>query len=608
MQTRKIVLQTILLSIVFLIAGNGFPGSGIAARPHDPVLAAESVRSSLSDALHLLSSQPARSKNKIDEALKRYRTDLAADIAAADASSSSRIDEGFALAQEAAANHDKRRLAEAKSQIWTGILGASYTIVHQSMDHGDADKAEEWLKLREYRKTTRFSLPSTDATLAVSNYKQGIVSKEEAVTLIDSDLLDTYQGRLQKAVQDLRDASAKGFTVRMAENIALIEGYFHILAPAFQEQAGEQNLNALNAMMKELGATVRSGKDPAQKLEQLEKALQGFRAAPLSQEEKTRRAGQLMRFLSLVPVEYGRGVRNGHIVRDFEIVEAVTFTEAASVAFTDLQSDLQKIDGEKSAKVRQRLDELKALLNRANQQTEIASPKTVESAVDEISKLLNEVMPSEWLKQLSAGDLDAIAAVLDQMEAAVAQNDYVAAESARLQTYAILEAGPEPKLVAFAPQFIPRLEGLFWYGLGEYKGLAQLIQNQAELADIRKTRQELDKELANALEAIGGNDSPHAVLINSAIIVFREGLEAVLILAALLAGLQRSEYAHLRRPLWWGSIASLLATAATWILARELLLTLARYGERVEAVVSLMAVILLLLITNWFFHQSYWTD
>jgi high-affinity iron transporter len=34
---------------------------------------------------------------------------------------------------------------------------------------------------------------------------------------------------------------------------------------------------------------------------------------------------------------------------------------------------------------------------------------------------------------------------------------------------------------------------------------------------------------------------------------------------------------------------------------------LARYGERLEAIVSLIAIGVLLLITNWFFHKVYWT-
>jgi high-affinity iron transporter len=38
------------------------------------------------------------------------------------------------------------------------------------------------------------------------------------------------------------------------------------------------------------------------------------------------------------------------------------------------------------------------------------------------------------------------------------------------------------------------------------------------------------------------------------------------------------------------------------------LTSLAQYGEKLEAVVSLIAIGVLLLITNWFFHKTYWND
>jgi high-affinity iron transporter len=46
----------------------------------------------------------------------------------------------------------------------------------------------------------------------------------------------------------------------------------------------------------------------------------------------------------------------------------------------------------------------------------------------------------------------------------------------------------------------------------------------------------------------------------------------------------------------------------TWLLAHGILTALARFGENLEAIVSLIAIGVLLLITNWFFHQLYWTD
>ena len=90
-------------------------------------------------------------------------------------------------------------------------------------------------------------------------------------------------------------------------------------------------------------------------------------------------------------------------------------------------------------------------------------------------------------------------------------------------------------------------------------------------------------------------------------IVFREGLEAVLILAALMAsmvGVQR----RYRRPLLIGVGFALLASVATWVIAQTMLDSLAGFGERLEAIVSLVAIGMLLLILNWFYHRVYWQE
>jgi high-affinity iron transporter len=46
----------------------------------------------------------------------------------------------------------------------------------------------------------------------------------------------------------------------------------------------------------------------------------------------------------------------------------------------------------------------------------------------------------------------------------------------------------------------------------------------------------------------------------------------------------------------------------TWMLAHGILQSLARYGEKLEAIVSVIAIAVLLLIMNWFFHNTYWTS
>jgi high-affinity iron transporter len=194
------------------------------------------------------------------------------------------------------------------------------------------------------------------------------------------------------------------------------------------------------------------------------------------------------------------------------------------------------------------------------------------------------------------------------METAVQQGDYKLAESARLEAYAIFDFGPEPRLLAFAPDQVAHIDGLFWQGYDAQTGLAAAIALQASPQEIAAIRAELDAALAQAQLTLGDLPSaPGAIITNAAIIVFREGLESVVILAALMASMV-GMYARFRKPMVLGVILSIVATAVTWWLAQQILSSLTRFGERLEAVVSLIAIGVLLLITNWFFHKTYWTD
>ncbi len=114
-------------------------------------------------------------------------------------------------------------------------------------------------------------------------------------------------------------------------------------------------------------------------------------------------------------------------------------------------------------------------------------------------------------------------------------------------------------------------------------------------------------QLDAAQNALSGPTSPFAVATNAAIIVFREGLEAVIILAALMASLVGGDRLY-RRPMALGVLLAFVATAATWWVAQQVITSFARYGERLEAVVSLIAIAVLLVITNWFFHRVYWKE
>ena len=104
-----------------------------------------------------------------------------------------------------------------------------------------------------------------------------------------------------------------------------------------------------------------------------------------------------------------------------------------------------------------------------------------------------------------------------------------------------------------------------------------------------------------------GADLAHgAVVTNTALLVFREGLEAVLVLAAFTASFVGANR-RLRRPVAVGAALALLASVATWFVAIEVIGALGGGGLDVQAATGLLAVAVLLVVMNWFFHKVYWT-
>lgn len=576
-----------------------------AAQAPSPAASAEQVRSALVQAQIHMASDASAARELLAQAQAAYQSALAS---AMPAEAAQRIDAAFGEAGRALAAGDSAAFAVARARIWTGLLAGGYAQVEQAVAKGDAATAQRWLPLREFRHATRFSRPDADATKAIDGLATGTVSQADAQAALRADLLDTYQARLTEALHDTTTAQQQGFAARRAEAAALAEGYFALLAPAYAEQRGQQPLAQAQAALAALVAA--KGEANAAALAQVEQALQGFRAAPLSAEEQERRAGQMLRFLSLVPVEYKRGVSGTTVTTDLEIREAVTFHEGAAAAFADLRSLLDARDPALAAQAAAQFATVEDMLAKASARSAVASGPQLQQATDDLLATLQQAMPPEWQQRSSAGDFDVIDSMLDQMEAAVAAGQYDLAESARLEAYAVLESGPEAKLVVFAPEMKQPIEELFWYGVGEHKGLASLIAKSATAGEIKASRKALDAQLAQAKIAISGQNAPVAVASNAAIIVFREGLEAVLILASLMGSLKTAEMRRYRMPMWVGAALAFGFTALTWVMSHTLLNALLQYGinsEMLEVIVSLIAIGVLLLITNWFFHQVYWT-
>ena len=100
--------------------------------------------------------------------------------------------------------------------------------------------------------------------------------------------------------------------------------------------------------------------------------------------------------------------------------------------------------------------------------------------------------------------------------------------------------------------------------------------------------------------------SPTSAVIDSGVLVFREGLETILVLAAITASFLGANRAY-RKPVAAGGMLALVAAVGTWFAAVWFIGMFGNGGLSVQAATGIPAIIVLLLVMNWFFHKLYWT-
>jgi len=101
--------------------------------------------------------------------------------------------------------------------------------------------------------------------------------------------------------------------------------------------------------------------------------------------------------------------------------------------------------------------------------------------------------------------------------------------------------------------------------------------------------------------------SPTVALLDIGVLVFREGLECILVLSAITASMVGANQVH-QRPVAAGAGIGFIATLVTWFIAVGIVgsLTESVSGLDLQAATGLLAVIVLLVVMNWFFHKVYW--
>jgi high-affinity iron transporter len=195
-----------------------------------------------------------------------------------------------------------------------------------------------------------------------------------------------------------------------------------------------------------------------------------------------------------------------------------------------------------------------------------------------------------------------------QVDAELERLEAHPSQTLALHVYALYASGPGLALLSADPTLDAQIgDGLLGGRPGAHS-LSGLISEGASRARIVQATTTVRSEVNLAAQVLGlVKISRTTIVVNGAIIVFREGLEAVLILAAITASFVGTKR-HLRRPVLLGALMGLGATVLTWIIAQLLLHLLGNGGLQLQAVTGLVAIGVLLLVTNWFFHRVYWSQ
>jgi high-affinity iron transporter len=137
-------------------------------------------------------------------------------------------------------------------------------------------------------------------------------------------------------------------------------------------------------------------------------------------------------------------------------------------------------------------------------------------------------------------------------------------------------------------------------------GVRGAIQSGAPPAEVEAKALEAHQVLAEAREKLGGEAlSAPATFTAALIILLREGLEAVLVLAAIFAFLGKAERGDAKRYVHMGWIAALALGALTWVVSNRIIAISGASREVTEGVTALISAAMLLYVGFWLHDKSH---
>ena len=235
-------------------------------------------------------------------------------------------------------------------------------------------------------------------------------------------------------------------------------------------------------------------------------------------------------------------------------------------------------------------------LNYAQEMVTAADKSILQSKMDRELKEMGDATENE--KSGVRGEIDFIRDTLQlmliQYQNEEYQEAYTSARTAYLDSYEFVEI----PLRAIDPDFTLEVEF-------QFAELRSLIKQQADYEEIKEITIALKRNMDESERVVSGTGTlaPAIAFTSSFAIIFREGLESVLILGAIITYLEASRNTKYKKYLYYGVILAIGATAVTWIVASYIIEISGANRELIEAIAALSATAILFYVSFWILNK-----
>jgi high-affinity iron transporter len=141
---------------------------------------------------------------------------------------------------------------------------------------------------------------------------------------------------------------------------------------------------------------------------------------------------------------------------------------------------------------------------------------------------------------------------------------------------------------------------------GRFTEFRSSIRSGADIARIRQLHSDLDQRLVQVADMLSTDDSASGTytLFNAALIIVREGVEAALIVSAIIAVLKATGAFQAIRFIHLGWVLALISGVLTWLLAQTVLSVSGAQRETIEGFTALLAAVVLFSVSYWLISKA----